>query len=311
MPSTPTNPILPPIPDGFLRVNDHPVELWSKVAFDHVDRLQKDERNRDPEEHGLYIYNDYFGYACCDLLKKEMLAIGKKIASKTDKLTLETFQRLEALTLYMANSNATDVFHTIDDPELAEAIYTAYGSLWMTYLLTLESAAKPDKLSPTHPVAILNLENAVRTSCKVATMFNGIGFAKDADDLEGAMLRVLERNDMDGTPKEKIFLGSSSSDSDEDENADDEEEEGRRQPPRKRTRIASGADDADVRAAAKSWKASAAMKALREAEGPFEHGGRPWDITKWTKAQLAKEKERSRAFGGFDSDEDDEGGFMF
>ncbi|KAJ7748210.1 hypothetical protein DFH07DRAFT_572949 [Mycena maculata] len=288
------------IPDGFIQINDHPAEIWSKVAFDHVERLQTDEENRNPDAHRLYIYNDYFGYACCDLLKKEMLAIGKKIASKTEKLSLPTFQRLEALVLYMANSMAADVFHTIDDPELSEAIYTGYGALWMTYLLALETAAKPQKLSATHPLAVRNLENVVRTAAKVITQFSDLGFSRDARDLAAAMLRVLERNDMDGTPKPKAFLGKAvKSDSDsEDEDEEEEEEDAR---PAKKSRHATGADDHDVRAAAKEWKASSAMKDLRDAYGPVEHGGRPWDITKWSKAQLEAEKAR---FDG-DGDEDD------
>ncbi|KAJ7662362.1 hypothetical protein B0H17DRAFT_1211969 [Mycena rosella] len=246
------------IPNGFILVNGHPHELWSKAAFDHVERLQKDEENRDPDGHDLYIYNDYFGYACCDLV---------------------------CLTLFMANSMAASVFHTIDDPDLAEAIYNAYGALWMTYILDLEAAAKPQKLGPTHPVTIRNLENVVRTAAKGITEFSDLGFAKDADDLENAMLRVLERNDMDGSAKEKVFLGKSA---DSDDEGEDEEEE---TPPSKKSRR-TGADDADVRAAAKTWKASAAMKALREVYGPVEHGGRPWDITKWPKAALDKEKAR-------------------
>jgi hypothetical protein len=40
-------------------------------------------------------------------------------------------------------------------------------------------------------------------------LFSGLGFDEDADDLESAMLFVLERNDMNGTPKEKLFLGKS------------------------------------------------------------------------------------------------------
>ncbi|KAJ7496203.1 hypothetical protein B0H11DRAFT_2276395 [Mycena galericulata] len=283
------------VPDGFKRVNDHPIELWSNAAFDHVDRLQTDEENRNPDAHGVYIYNDYFGYACCDLLKKEMLAIGKMVASKTQKLSPDTFHRLEALTLYMANSMAADVFHTIDDPDLAEAIYNAYGALWMTYILDLEAAAKPQKLGPTHPVAIRNLENVVRTAAKGIAEFSSLGFDKDADDLERAMLRVLERNDMDGTPKAKLFLGKSADSDDEEEEEQEEEEE---ESPSKKGRT--GADDADVRAAGKTWKASAAMKALREAYGPVEHGGRPWDITKWPKAALEAEKAR---FGGGSDDE--------
>ncbi|KAJ7266456.1 hypothetical protein B0H12DRAFT_1216849 [Mycena haematopus] len=289
------------IPDGFICVNDHPTELWSKAAFDHVERLQTDEENRNPDFHGVYIYNDYFGYACCDLLKKEMLAIGKMVASKTEKLSISTFHRLEALTLYMANSMGADVFPTIDDPDLAEAIYSAYGALWMTHVLDLETAAKPQKLGPAQPVAILNLENAVRTTAKVITQFSGLGFSKDADDLQFALLRVLERNDMDGTPKEKPFLGKSKDDDDEEEDEEDEEEA----PKSKKKRQRTSADDADVRAAAKTWKASSAMKALREAYGPVEHGGRPWDITKWSKTALAAEKAR---FGG-ESDDDDNGFF--
>lgn len=41
----------------------------------------------------------------------------------------------------------------------------------MTYLLALEAKAKPQKLSPTHPVAIRNLENAVRTTAKGDVIF--------------------------------------------------------------------------------------------------------------------------------------------
>ncbi|KAJ7088229.1 hypothetical protein C8R43DRAFT_1050865 [Mycena crocata] len=291
------------IPEGFICVNDHPTELWSKAAFDHVERLQKDEENRDPDAHGLYIYNDYFGYACCDLLKQEMLAIGRLVSKKTDQLSLATFHRLEALTLYMANSMGASVFHTIDDGELAEAIYDAYGALWMTYILNLEAAAKPQKLSPTHPVAIRNLENVVRTSAKAITQFSDLGFDKNPDDLQDAMLRVLERNDMDGTRKEKLFDGKAA-DSDEDESDADEADEERRptkntQGPAKKPRR-TGADDTDVRDEAKAWKASAAMKALRNAYGPVEHSGRPWDITKWSPAALAAEKAR---FGGEDDDD--------
>ncbi|KAJ7763335.1 hypothetical protein B0H16DRAFT_1527537 [Mycena metata] len=279
------------IPDGFICVNGHPTELWSKAAFEHVERLQTEEEKRNPDAHDMYIYNDFFGYACCDLLKTEMLAIGKLVASKTEKLALGTFHRLEALTLYMANSNGASVFPTIDVPELAEAIYDAYGALWMTYILHLESAAKPQKLGPAHPIGIINLENAVRTSAKVITQFSDLGFDKDPEDLERAILRVLARNDMDGTPKEKMFLGKSA-DSDSDEDDDDEEMEA--QSTSNNTR----ADDADVRAAAKSWKASAAIKALRDVGGPVELGGRSWDITQWSPAAVAAEKAR------FGSDDD-------
>jgi hypothetical protein len=83
----------------------------------------------------------------------------------------------------MANSMAASVFHSTYhlcvespcfadvivaiDPDLAEATYNAYGlALWMTYVLDLEAAAKPQKLGPTHPVAIRNLENVVRTAAK-------------------------------------------------------------------------------------------------------------------------------------------------
>ncbi|KAJ7630401.1 hypothetical protein FB45DRAFT_915395 [Roridomyces roridus] len=282
------------IPDGFIQVNDHPTELWSKAAFEHVERLQKEEEKRDPDAHGLYIYNDYFGYACCDLLKKEMLAIGKLVASKNEKLSLSTFHRLEALTLYMCNSGAADAFPTIDDPELAEAVYDAFGALWMTYLLELEAGAKPHKLGPARPIAARNLENVVRTSAKVITQYSGLGFDKSAEDLQSAMLRVLERNDMDGTVKEKLFLGKSA-------DSEEEEEEEEEELPKKKKKSRQSADDDDVKDAAKEWKASKAMKTLREVAGPIEHGGRPWDITKWSKAALEKEKAR---FGGED-DEDD------
>lgn len=130
------------------------------------------------------------------------------------------------------------------------------------------------------------------------TQFSGLGFRKDADKLQSAMLRVLERNDMDGTEKEKLFLGKSADSDDEDSDEDDSDEEEDEAPSRKNRRT--GTDDAAVRTAAKAWTSSAAMKALREAYGPIEHGGRPWDITKWPKAALDAEKAR---FGGGEDDE--------
>ncbi|KAK7052634.1 hypothetical protein R3P38DRAFT_2861464 [Favolaschia claudopus] len=296
------------IPDGFIQINDHPAELWSQVAFDRVEGLHDEERNRDPDAHDMYIYNDYFGYACCDLLKREMLAIGKLVASKKEKHTLATFHRIEALTLYMCHSGAADTFHTIDDGEFADVLYTAFGSLCLTYILNLESAAKPQKLSPTHPLDILNLENVIRTAAKAIMQFADMGFENEPNEVSDAMLRVLERNDMNGTPKEKLILGKSADSDDEDDDADKENEGGEGEDddervkshrPKKKARR-SGADDVDVRDAAKTWKASKAMKALREAEAPFEFYGRPWDITKWTKEEMDREKAR---FAGTLSDD--------
>ncbi|KAK6971327.1 hypothetical protein R3P38DRAFT_3336786 [Favolaschia claudopus] len=258
-----------------------------KVAFDHVDRLQKDEENRDPDAHDVDVYNDYFGYACCDLLKKEMLAIGKLTSSKTENPSLATFQRLEALTLYMSNSGAADSFHT-------------------------------------NPMKILNLENVVRTAAKTMMQFSGIGFDNEPNEVSSAMLRVLERNGMDGTPKEKLFLGKSADSDDEedeqeDEDSDNEEEEEEEEEedkereksrrPKKKART-SGADDADVRAAAKTWKWSKAMKALKSAGRP-ESRTRPWDITKWPKETLAMDRALSFVGeGGFFDDDDDDMGFF-
>ena len=60
----------------------------------------------------IYVFNDFFGYACADLIRREMLSIGTKAASTKERVKIETFQRFEALVLYMANSNGANMFHS-------------------------------------------------------------------------------------------------------------------------------------------------------------------------------------------------------
>ena len=39
------------VPDGFKRVGNHPAELWSDAAFQHVFRMQEEEEKRDPDAY--------------------------------------------------------------------------------------------------------------------------------------------------------------------------------------------------------------------------------------------------------------------
>ncbi|VDB95566.1 unnamed protein product [Peniophora sp. CBMAI 1063] len=285
------------VPDGFKRVGDHPDELWSEAAFKHVFRLQEEEEKRDPDAYDIYIFNDFFGYACADLIRREMLSLGTKAASTTGRLELKTFQQFEALVLYMANSNGANVFPTIDDAELAEAIYNGYGSLWLSYLLNLEKAAKPDNLSSTNPINALNFKNVVRTAAKVLGQYGGLGFENDADDFERAMLRVLERNGMNGTPKKKLFLGENSGEDDEDEDMEDEDEEDDDE-----DEGFEPATDKDVTRIAKQWKMTPALQTLRARAVPVDFvKGRSWDISSWPAHELAAEKAKQQAImDGFD-----------
>ena len=59
----------------------------------------------------------------------------------------------------------------------------------------------------------------------VLEQYEGLGFENSPDDFQRAMLRVLERNGMNGTPKKKLFLGESSGSDDGDEDMSDEEDE--------------------------------------------------------------------------------------
>ncbi|KAJ7237426.1 hypothetical protein C8J57DRAFT_1727988 [Mycena rebaudengoi] len=131
----------------------------------------------------------------------------------------------------------------------------------MTYILNLE-AVKPQKLGPTH----LSRFATWRTSCARLRKLSDLRFDNDADDLESAMLRVLERNDMNGMSKEKVFFAKSADSDDKEEDEEEEEEEPASKKPRRSG--ADDADDADVRAEAKIWKASAAMKGCTRPMAP-------------------------------------------
>ncbi|KAK7052637.1 hypothetical protein R3P38DRAFT_3172944 [Favolaschia claudopus] len=95
--------------------------------------------------------------------------------------------------------------------------------------------------------------------------FSDLGFDNQPDEVSSAMLRVLERDGMDGTPKKKLFLGESADlddeddgddedsteDSDNDEEGEEEKERSKSHRPKKKPRP-SGADDANACAAAKT-----------------------------------------------------------
>ena len=129
----------------------------------------------------------------------------------------------------------------------------------------------------------------------VLEQYEGLGFENSPDDFQRAMLRVLERNGMNGTPKKKLFLGESSGSDDGDEDMSDEEDEDGDE-------SFEPATDKDVERIGKKWKLTPAMQALRDRAVPVDFvKGRDWDISAWPAHELEAEKEKQRAImEGFD-----------
>lgn len=105
------------------------------------------------------------------------------------------------------------------------------------------------------------------------------------------MLRVLERNGMNGTPKKKLFLGESSEDDsdeemDQDDDSEDEDEDSAAFVP---------ATDVEVERIAKRWKLTPALQNLRYRALPADFKGRSWDISAWSEEELKEEREREKA----------------
>ncbi|KAK6995650.1 hypothetical protein R3P38DRAFT_3425836 [Favolaschia claudopus] len=166
----------------------------------------------------------------------------------TTQPSLATFHRLEALTLYMSESEAAASIHGIDDLDLVEAVFDAFCTLWLKHLVDLENAARPMRLSPMIPLPVCNLELVVRTLIDVLKS----NFPEICSAIP--IYCILARSDLNIIHLPIQLAGSEEDDFE--------------------------ADSAETRA-------TGALHRLRGTYGPVELGGRSWDITTWSELDIS------------------------
>ncbi|KAI0650822.1 hypothetical protein C8Q79DRAFT_945241 [Trametes meyenii] len=125
--------------------------LVHKDTYQRFQKLFDAARNRDPDEHAMYIYNDFFGYAILDLVDSTLSSIHTLVVKKKYR---DAWRALDCLGKF---SNDFQDWKQVDDGERAEATVKAYGALLVT---TIQGLEKDDVLNE---VDIPNLEEALQS----------------------------------------------------------------------------------------------------------------------------------------------------
>ncbi|KAG6880169.1 hypothetical protein C0992_004621 [Termitomyces sp. T32_za158] len=123
--------------------------------------LSKKAFNRNPDQHDMYIYNDFYAYACLDLVDKTMISANSKITSKKYE---DAYHLLEALALFNLDEMAWPM---CDDGERVKKTDKAYGALVVATLRGLEAQGKLDVKS------LPNLESFLKNTVEWADAMKG------------------------------------------------------------------------------------------------------------------------------------------
>ncbi|KAF9534768.1 hypothetical protein CPB83DRAFT_866135 [Crepidotus variabilis] len=119
---------------------------------------------RDPDAHGMYIYNDFYAYAILDLIDTTLTSLHTKVVTKKWK---DAFSILEALVMF---ASYEDIWTQCDDGQRAVHTFKALGSLCVTLLRKIDEA---DELDPEH---YPSLESVLK---------NMVDFCRSFKDLSG------------------------------------------------------------------------------------------------------------------------------
>ncbi|KAA1472391.1 hypothetical protein DENSPDRAFT_838647 [Dentipellis sp. KUC8613] len=266
--------------------------LMSETSWERLKKLAEQAQNRDPDAHGLYIYNDFLGYAILDLVDSTLSSIHTLVVKKK---WLDAFYAIVALTHFM-HMNAE--WPQVDDGDRVDLTNQAYSAL---VVKTLHSLAAADLLNE---ATLPDLEGVLKTIADWAEAMDGLvggpygvvakGYGKklfgtrtaeeykrikEAQDKAYeryvASLSVAEREERgDLTPEERKAML-------QDEDEEDEEEGG--------GVWFDGASAGDVNFKDDSFKITPVWKAYKECianspSGPVR-GACTWDLSEWSVAE--------------------------
>ncbi|KAL0949292.1 hypothetical protein HGRIS_009370 [Hohenbuehelia grisea] len=259
-------------------------------------KLLDKANDRDPDTHKMYIYNDYYYFACLDIVETTLTRIHTKLISR--KNLDEAYSLMEALTVF------TDFGHPwpmCNDGEQVNLVNKAYGALLVTLLRHIKRQGRLDVTHYPSLETLLKLaadwgNQMCRQNChsnydKVCKAIGKRLFAnKSADDiaLEKARfeewkssLEEEEAKDLEEVEKEEA------EDDEEEEEEDDEQEEAgqkKRQEAEKPWFHDIGSYDEDTKDSdftlTRIWKELKAY--LKESPNGPMRGAYVWDLSDWT-----------------------------
>ncbi|KAG8807303.1 hypothetical protein FRC17_004527 [Serendipita sp. 399] len=273
----------------------------SEAVIPMIDALVQEASNCDPDAHGMYVCNDYLGYAVLNIVNRTLDTIYKKAAKKQ---WIESWDTLVALTLLI---NTFPDFMQTDDGDLVLAADKVYGALVVKVLKGLDPEFKEEGEQ-----AFPDLETCLRSIANLGDMSSDVGggqYAKiiknyarhlfggrseEERQARAEQIKQAYKKFYDGLPKDKMkeFLDPSApkqrddDDEDEDENEEDETDNGPWFGKPK-------AQDADYKIQSfpldKAWKTYRELRAGGGYMPPvWSHGKPVWELTKWP----AKDKKR-------------------
>ncbi|CDM26750.1 hypothetical protein DTO013E5_7047 [Penicillium roqueforti] len=122
--------------------SEHPREKWifTNAGIAKWITLQQGTIARDPDNFGMYVYNDFLGYAVMELVENLLLDFDEAAGDWKMQWAI-----CEATGLYF-QTDAIMPMVGCDDGETVNAVFIAFGTMFLTMLATLERNGlfKPD-----------------------------------------------------------------------------------------------------------------------------------------------------------------------
>ncbi|TFK55600.1 hypothetical protein OE88DRAFT_1804427 [Heliocybe sulcata] len=149
------------LPEGYTFLNTK--TFISQKAKDAIIGLLAQADQRDPDNFGMHIYNDYFNYAVLQLIHDKLTALhGQIVKEQYD----EAYYSLEALTIFQ---DICSMWPMLDDGDQVIATDKAYGACLMEVLRKIKAQ---NKLDTAH---FPSLETLLRGAAEWGENIIGIG----------------------------------------------------------------------------------------------------------------------------------------
>ncbi|KLO16786.1 hypothetical protein SCHPADRAFT_901278 [Schizopora paradoxa] len=272
-----------------------------EATLEKLQKLLEKASNRDPDAFGMYIYNDFFGYALLDLVDKTLSTIHTTVQKKK---WVESWQGLVALSEFFERCGE---WTQVDDGERVEVTDNCYGAMLVTTIKGLDAQGNLNEET------FQDLETSLRcmagwsdcmhglTGSKYNKVIKGFGkkiFGKRTTEERAvrneqirnayaAFYGTLSEQDIKKKgylkPRSAESMKKNGKDADEDEDDEDEEDE----EDNDGDWFAKG-KVSDIETESKAYKVPPVWKEYKAqlAGAPREplRGPREWDLNKWSAA---------------------------
>ncbi|SMR44509.1 unnamed protein product [Zymoseptoria tritici ST99CH_3D1] len=190
-------------------LSDHPNCKWMmlKECFDLLDDLATDADRRCPDQFGMYVHNDFYGYGMMEVLENMLRAFDNEIKPLSGKKA--NLQQMWAILTVLAMFLCRDVsfpWSMVDDGERYEHLIAVSGCAALTALNELDRVGQLKKdsrfLDLGHVMAMFLLWSKTATGMTVEGRIRHDPYDDDDAELEmyewvGTLLAYAAKADID------------------------------------------------------------------------------------------------------------------